>query len=53
MVKTRGYFEREKNDCIGTGARTKLHKIKIAVFSTQCMWCYDARFIAKYVIVTS
>ena len=28
------YFKREKNDCIGTGDKTKLYKIKIALFST-------------------
>ena len=26
------YFKREINECIGTGARTKLHKIKIVFF---------------------
>ena len=28
-----GYFKREKNYSIGTGAWTKLHKIKRVVFS--------------------
>ena len=47
-----GYFKREKNGCTGTGARTKLHKIKKVIFFTQCMWCYDAFLVTKYVIVT-
>ena len=51
--QNQGYFKREKNDCIGTGARTKLHKIKLVVFSLQCMWCYDTFFVTKYVIMTS
>ena len=28
-----GYFKHDKNECIGTGAKTKLHKIKLVVFS--------------------
>ena len=51
--QNQGYFKREKNYCIGTGARTKLHKIKRVVFSLQCMWCYDTFFVTKYVIMTS
>ena len=30
--ETKGYFKREKNECIGTGERTTLHKIKMVVF---------------------
>ena len=30
--QTKGYFKREKNECIGTGERTTLHKIKMVVF---------------------
>ena len=29
-----GHFKRENIECFGTGARKKLHKIKIAVFSS-------------------
>ena len=32
--QTKGYFKREKNECIGTGERTTLHKIKMVVFFT-------------------
>ena len=46
-----GYFKREKNGCTATRARTKLHKIKIVIFFTRCMWCYDAFLVTKYVIV--
>ena len=28
------YFKRKKNECIDTGARRKLHKIKIDVIMT-------------------
>ena len=27
-----GYYKRKNNECICTGAKTKLHKIKIVVF---------------------
>ena len=40
-----GDFKRENNECIVTGAREKLHKIKIVVLSTYfflLMCCYDA-----------
>ena len=30
-----GDFKRENNECIVTGARKKLHKIKIVVFSSN------------------
>ena len=30
--QTKGYFKREKNEYIGTGERTTLHKIKMVVF---------------------
>ena len=46
--QNQGYFKHENIECVGTGARTKLHKIKIVVFSTQGMWCYvctDGRHI--------
>ena len=32
--QNKGYFKREKNECIGAGARTKLHKIKFVILST-------------------
>ena len=30
--QNKGYFKLENNECIGTGARATLHKIKIVVF---------------------
>ena len=32
MVNIKGYFKRENNECIGTGTRTKLYKIKVVIF---------------------
>ena len=31
-VQNKGYFKLENNECIGTGERATLHKIKIVVF---------------------
>ena len=30
--QNKGYFKLENNECIGTGARTTLHKIKVVVY---------------------
>ena len=48
-----GGYKHENNKCIRNGEKKKLHKIKIVVFLTWHMWCYDAYFITKYVITTS
>ena len=45
--QNQGYFKRDKNDSIGTRARTKLYKIKIVFFFTSCMWCYEGFFLSR------
>ena len=51
--QTLGVFKRENHERICNGEKTKLHKIKIVVFWTRHMWCYDAYFVTNYVIMTS
>ena len=41
----------ENNECIGNGEKTKLHRIKIVVFSLDKCGA-DSYFITKYVIMT-
>ena len=49
--QNKGHFKLENNECIGTGARATLHKIKTVILCA--MWWYDAFFVTKCVFMTS
>ena len=47
------HFKRENNECIGTGARKTLHKIKIVVFSRLRVCGAMTRFSSRNTLVWS
>ena len=51
--QTLGRFKRENNECIRNGEKTKLHEIKIVVFSIYDVWSMTRISSRIYVIVTS